>query len=493
MTAAATKEEPLWLGIDLGTQSVRALAVSERGRVAGSGSHPLESRRDGPRHEQDPEQWWEALCCASRGALGDLAPERIEGMAMAGTSGTILLLDSEGAPLTPGLMYDDSRAADQARRIDEAGPTPSSSAALPISSQWALPKLLWMLDERPDPPRGARLAHQPDFIARRLVGHEVPADCSHALKTGYDLLEERWPHERLESLGVPDRLLPSVVRSGSLLGTVGSEAARQTGIAAGTPLIAGMTDGCAAQLAAGALSEGDWNSALGTTLVLKGVSPHPIRDPSGVLYSHRAPGGGWLPGGASSTGAGILSATFSGRDLDALARRAGRHERTNVLAYPLLSRGERFPFAAPDAEGFLLGRPADEGEHFAALLQGLAYVERLCFDYVDLLGAPSGGGVSLTGGATRGRYLCQLRADVMGRALRLPENPEPALGMAMLAASGDRPIAAAAAGMVRLREVIEPRPDHVRHFHEPYARLVGELEARGWLGSELADHARGRL
>jgi len=490
MTAPAIEDEPLWMGLDLGTQSVRALVVAGDGRVAGSGSHPLESRRDGPRHEQDADGWWEAVSTASHMALSGLSPECVRGVAIAGTSGTIVLVDGAGAPLTPALMYDDSRAIDQARRAGEAGATPSGD---PIPPQWALAKLLWILEQWPDRARCARLAHQPDFIARRLVGHEVPADWSHALKTGYDLVEERWPDELLDGLGVPEGVLPDVVRSGSLLGRVGEEASRQTGIAAGTPVIAGMTDGCAAQLAAGALGEGDWNSALGTTLVLKGVSPSLIRDPNGVLYSHRAPGGGWLPGGASTTGAGVLSDTFPGRDLDALGWRAAGHEQTTVLAYPLLARGERFPFAAPDAEGFLLGRPVDEAEHFAALLQGLAFVERLCLDYVDLLGAHTGGELSLTGGATRGRYLCQLRADVLDRPVRLPENPEPALGMAMLAASGDRPVAAAATGMVRLREVIEPRPENAGRFREPYARLVGELEARGWLGPDLADHARERL
>ena len=296
----------------------------------------------------------------------------------------------------------------------------------------------------------------------------------------------------LERLGVPEDLMPSVVRSGSPLGEVCTEASRQTGIPVGTPVIAGMTDGCAAQLAAGALSEGRWNSVLGTTFVLKGFSSELIRDPNGGLYSHRAPDEGWLPGGASNTGAGVLSANFPDRDLDELGREAADHEQTGVLAYPLLGRGERFPFPADDAEGFMLGDPADEAEHFAVLLQGLAYIERLCFDYLDHLGAPIEGELSLTGGASRNRYWCQLRADVLDRPVRLPENAESALGMAVLAASAGRSTADAAAEMVRVREVIEPRPDRVERFQEPYARLLGELEERGWLDASVASHARAR-
>ena len=76
-----------------------------------------------------------------------------------------------------------------------------------------------------------------------------------------------------------------------------------------------------------------------------------------MLYSHRAPDGAWLPGGASSSGAGVLAQRFADRDLDDLGRRAEAHEDTDVLAYPLVSRGERFPFAAADADPFVVGEP----------------------------------------------------------------------------------------------------------------------------------------
>jgi len=231
---------------------------------------------------------------------------------------------------------------------------------------------------------------------------------------------------------------------------------------------------------------------LGTTLVLKGFSRRLVEDPGGVLYSHRAPGGGWLPGGASSTGAGVLSAEFPGRDLDELGRRAVAYEHTSVLAYPLVSRGERFPFAAADAEAFVLGRPANEAELFAALLLGVALVERLCLDYTDLLGLPTGGMVTLTGGGTSSRAWSQLRADVLGRAVRLVEQPHAAVGMAILAASAGRDPASTADAMVRTREVVRPRPERAGRLTEAYLRLVGELADRGWLGEPLAEHARAR-
>ncbi|MDQ6775696.1 MAG: FGGY family carbohydrate kinase [Actinomycetota bacterium] len=481
-----------WLGVDLGTQGVRALAVSSGGGVLARAARPLTSRRDGPRHEQDPEQWWSALKEVCRATTEALGPMPIAAVAVCGTSGTIVLVDAEGDPLSPGLMYDDSRAGEEAARVNEVGSTVWESLGYRIQTSWALPKLLWLVREHRGLAGGARLSHQVDFVNRRLVGGEVPADSSNALKTGYDLLHDAWPNEVMAELGVGEGTLPEVVRSGTQLGVVGRSGAEATGIAAGTPVIAGMTDGCASQLAAGALSVGHWNSVLGTTLVLKGVAAEPIRDPNGAVYSHRSPDGLWLPGGASSVGAGALSERFPGRALAALDRQAAEREPAAVIAYPLVSRGERFPFAVPEAKAFMLGEPADEVDHFAGLLQGVAYVERLCFDYLNHLGAPTDGELSITGGATRSLYWCQLRTDVLGRGAQLLEEPEPGFGMALLAASCELGLADAAAEMVHVREVIEPRPDRAERFREPYLRLVDELERRGWLEHTVAEHARVR-
>ncbi|NRQ32687.1 carbohydrate kinase [Nonomuraea sp. NN258] len=469
----------VWIGVDLGTQSVRAMAVTGDGTLLAAASRPLTSHRDGPRHEQDPEQWWRELAAATREALRDVPAARVSGVAVAATSGTVLLTAPDGAPLTPGLMYDDRRA--DAALVNELGAAVWERLGYRrMQPNWALPKLLWLLREAPE---GARLAHQNDFVNRRLVGHEVATDLSNALKTGVDLIEERWPHEVFDALGVPAAMLPAVVRPGAVLGTVCASAAAETGLPQGTPVIAGTTDGCAAQLGAGALTPGNWNSVLGTTLVLKGVTRQLIHDPLGVVYSHRAPDGSWLPGGASSTGAGVLTRDLPGRDLDALGRAAAARPVAGLpVTYPLVSRGERFPFAASEAEGFTLGEPRDDVERYAAVLLGAAFVERLCFDYLDLLGAPVDGEIVLTGGATRSPYWNRLRADVLGRPVTLRENAEPALGMAVLASGGG-------AGMVRTREVVDPSGADLR---EPYLGFVDELEKRGWLPSAAAAHARER-
>ncbi|MFF7162928.1 FGGY-family carbohydrate kinase [Streptomyces sp. NPDC008086] len=472
-----------WLGIDLGTQSVRVLLVTGDGTVLGSGSAPLGGRRDGVRHEQDPAEWWDALCTASRAALRGRPKARVGGLAVCGTSGTVLLTDGAGRPTSPALMYDDGRATAHAARARMAG--------LVVQDSWALPKALWLTEEYGP----GRITHQPDLVVSLLTGELPPADSSHALKTGYDLERDAWP-AMLPRLGLPEAMVPDVVRPGTRLGEVSVTAADATGIPAGTPVVAGMTDGCAAQIASAALRPGSWNSVLGTTLVLKGASLTPVRDPTGVVYNHRSPDGSWLPGGASSVGAGVLTAAFAGADPATMDELAAAYEPAGAITYPLVSPGERFPFLAPEAFALVLGEPESDADLWAALLQGVAFTERLCLDYLHHLGAPLDGPLTFTGGAARSPYWNQLRADILGRPARVPQQTEPALGMAALAAYGTGAAAGlpdAAESMVRVDATVEPRPHHTARFAEPYARLLDELTTRGWLPPPVAAHARARL
>jgi D-ribulokinase len=486
----------LWAGVDVGTQSLRVLIADASGTVVGQGSHALASRRAGVRHEQDPGDWWLALGAAFRQALRTAPADQVGGVAICGTSGTFLLAGADGAARTPALMYDDSRAQDEAEQVAAAGAELWAELGYATQPSWALPKLLWLLrhgdaDLRADLAAGrVALLHCGDYLATRLTGAPVATDWSTALKTGYDTDRLGWPTEVLAKLGIPPGVLPQVVRPGSLIGTIDRAGAAHTGLPAGVPVRAGMTDGCAAQIAAGALEPGSWNSVLGTTLVVKGVTTTRLADPAGAVYSHRHPDLGWLPGGASNVGAAVLTERFPGVDPAAMDRAAAGHEPASGLVYPLRTRGERFPFVRPSAEPFEIGTFTGDADRYAATLQGVAFVERLCYAHLRRLGADVSGSLSLTGGATRSRYWSQLRADVLGREVTLPHTAEPALGMAVLAAAGDGSVGAAARRMVRVAEVLPPRPATRDRFAEPFARFVDTLAARGYVDNELARYAK---
>jgi sugar (pentulose or hexulose) kinase len=491
MTAPPTRG--VWAGIDVGTQGVRVTVLDEDGRRVASGRWRLRSHRHPPRrHEQRPEEWWEATVAACRQVAEAADLSALEALAICSTSGTVLLADAHGRPLTPAVMYDDDRGAPHVGAARAAAPDRWRALGVTIQASWGLPKALELLATTPGARAGGvRLMHCADFLASRLCGGAtVATDTSHALKSGYDALAGAWPAGARAALDLPDDLLPDVVRPGTTLGAVPADVAAATGLPAGARVVAGMTDGCAAQIAANALRPGDGVSVLGTTLILKGVSDRPVHDPAGAVYAHAHPDGGWLPGGASNVGARALQAAFPGRELAELDGLAQSHEPAGGAIYPLVGPGERFPFYRPDAEPLEVGRFADEVDRYAALLQGVAFVERLGLVALGRLGARITGRLALTGGGTRSRYWTQLRADVLGREVELPVTPEPSVGMAVLAAAGDGSVSDAAARLLPAGTRIEPRPGAGARFEARYHELIDALAGRGYLDAELADAAR---
>lgn len=489
----AGRTRPVWVGIDIGTQSVRAIAADESGAVVASGSQPLtSSRRVGREHVQDPEEWWRAVCGACREMMAGVDAESVRALALDATSGTILLTDGDGRPASEALMYDDGRAEKEARDVAEAGGALWAEFGYRMQPSWALPKLVWLCRNRVSDTTGLYLTHQSDFIQNRLAGRRIASDWSHSLKSGYDLSRQQWPHQVFDKLGLPEAIFPEVVAPGSPLGSVSRDAAEQTALPAGLPTVAGMTDGCAAQIAATGLRTGSWNSVLGTTLVLKGATETQLHDPHGIVYSHRAPDGRWLPGGASSTGAGSIAKHFRKEDLHQLQAAAAKRGPTDLVVYPLHGTGERFPFAAPEAKAFQLRDPQEPAELYRAILQGVAFLERLSFDYLNLLGTQVSGAISISGGAVRDGLWNQIRADVLERSLTIPAVTEPAFGMAMLASSQD-PSLEQVARMIRTGSRIDPVLPFAQTYGTAYRRWLRELEGRGWLPPELAAYSNRQI
>ena len=481
--------EPVYLGIDLGTQSVRIMAVTADGSVEASASCALASVRNEKRHEQNPEDWWNAVVTSAQRVMVQLGAGReIKGLAVDATSGTILLMDQNLRPLTPGLMYDDGRACEEAIAANEAGNDLWVELSYRMQPSWALPKLLWLAYNNQAIPC-SRLAHQNDFINARLAGRILAGDSSNCLKAGFDTIRMQWPWQIFDSLSLARELFPPVVLSGTKIGEVCHASSRSTGIPAGTPIFAGMTDGCAAQLASGATSVGSWNSVIGTTIVIKGVTRDLLHDPAGVIYSHRSINGTWLPGGASSTGAGAIAATFPLAGLDSLNASAQRMPSSRVVVYPLIGKGERYPFTAPEAEGFTIGKPSSAEEQYLATLQGIAFVERLAFDTLRHIGAPMNSAFTISGGATKSEALNEIRSSVLERPLAIPCVTEGAFGMAMLAAAQDSSITEVTERMVRIERTIEPARKF-KDYAMQYDMLIGELNSRGWLADDLAKFAR---
>ncbi len=481
------------MGIDLGTQGARAIITNLEGQVNSEAvsDFPLDQIASSSPgcFEQEPRVWRQALYDALTQAVAIFSgagnsPEAIAALSVTSTSGTVCLIDADGEPVGPAIMYSDSRASRAAAEVQAVAGDVAIKLGTGFTASFALSKLRWLQHEHPERLERARWFLSPtDVVIGWLSGNWGYTDWTNALKWGYDVIDLRWPELIERDLHLPLDKFPAVQAPGTPIGHITAEAAARTGLRAGTPVMAGSTDGTASQLASGAVRPGDWNSTLGTTLVLKGVSEHLLRDPLGRIYCHRHPDGYWLPGGASSTGADCLTQRFDARHLDVLNRAALAHSPTDLIIYPLMRRGERFPFTNPDATGFCLGETDDEATYFAAHLEGIAYVERLAYEVIEGLGAPVGETLYVAGGGTHSLAGLQIRADVLNKSLRVPQVPSGAMGAAILAARGRffPSVGEAAAQMIHYERVVEPRPDYRSAYTQRYARFLDACRARGYL------------
>lgn len=497
LSSGATGAE-LVAGVDMATAEVRVACADGDGRVVATGRAPL-PRPHRPRpgwSEQDAGTWWPATVEALRQATAALGPgaRGIMAVAVSATSGTVLAVDSGGRPIGPALLYDDQRAGKHAARATEAGSCRWDALGFRPGATSGLAKWGWLMAQDEIVARARGLWHAPDLLVARLTGGRPVADWSHALKSGYDSARGEWALEALDAAGVAPSLLPEVLPPGSAAGTVSVDSAKATGLPAGCQVRLGMTDGCAGQVAAGADRPGRFVTVVGTTLVVKGVTEDLVVDPSGAVYCHRHPDGWWLPGGASNTGGAAIEDASPGSDLADLDRRALAHGPAPCVAYPLGSTGERFPFVASDAKGFWLGRPADPVEAHRALLEGLAFVERLAYAHLDDLGARVVPPIRSAGRGGRSRAWAAIRAAVLGSPLMVAERADTAVGACILAAAGTIHPDLRSAGEAMVADGQEVGPDGATDggdaLEDSFARFVSALVNRGWVGERLAAAAR---
>lgn len=471
------------IGIDVGTSGVRALAAPPAGEVLADAEAPIvDSRYEGPIHEQDPHVWWSRVCQTVRGLLAQLKVRSSSGFAsgivVTSISGSLLLADRHGDRVRDAILYDDVRGASIAESLRQTLPSQDAQ----YNASYSVVKAAWVQREEPAIwGRTSRLLHPADWLTGKFTGSFDATDSSNALKLGFDAEREAWG-QAVSSLKLPLQIFPHVVRPGTLVGTISPTASQVTGFKPGTPVFAGATDGMTSLIASGACEAGDANTTLGTTIVWKVLSPTKPRLPQG-MYCHRHPAGLWAPGAASNTGPGSLRPSGTLLPAAEADRRAAAHLPIPHRCYILPSKGERFPFLNPNAEAFFEGSPASDSEYYAAQLQSLAFVERWGYERLKFFGVAVGEEIHSTGSAAASPVLSQLRADVLKRRVSRCQYATSAFGAAILAAretffGGD--LRAAIKGMTRVYEVYSPDRTASEQLERIYHSFREACASRGY-------------
>jgi xylulokinase len=482
----------VWLGIDTGTGSTRALLVEEDGRVRASCTEPhAEIAMAQPLWaEQDPDDWWRAAQAAIAGVLqqAGVSAGEVRGIGLSGQMHGLVLLDHADQVIRPALIWCDQRSQSQVNAVNAkvGHARVLECIANPVLTGFTLPKLLWVRDnEVRNFVRVRKMLLPKDYIRFRLTG-EFASDVSDASGTAlFDVVKRRWSLELVSELGLERSILPSVCESSDITGHVTAAAAEATGLAAGTPVAGGAGDQAASAVGNGIVEPGIVSCTLGTSGVVFAHMDQVAYDPRGRVHTFcHAVRGKWHVMGVTQ-GAGLSLQWFRNQLAPGVAYDALMAEAATAAAgsgglywLPYLM-GERTPHLDATIRGGWLGLTArhTRADLIRAIVEGVCYSQRDGLDIIEQLGVPVAS-VRASGGGANSPFWRQLLADILEkRVVTLASQEGSAYGAALIAMAATGAYASVpevCRAAIREVESLEPRAEESRvyeHGHEMYRRM----------------------
>ena len=433
----------MFLGLDLGTSSLKALLVDGEQRAVGAASAPLTVQRPAPGHsEQDPAAWWRALEAVMT-ALREAHPREfaaVQSVGLAGQMHGAVLLDAEDRVLRPCILWDDTRAAAECRELDQAFPTLHEVAGNLAMPGFTAPKLLWVRRHEPDLFRRVARVLLPKAWLRHCLTGEFIDEMSDASGTLWlDVARRDWSDAALAATGLSRAQMPRLVEGAAPAGTMRQDLAARWGMAQAPLLAGGAGDNAAGAVGLGAIRPGSAFVSLGTSGVLWATTGRFMPAPRSAVHAfcHAVPGT-WHQMGVTLSAAASLAwwAGVVGRsEAELLAELPPARAPARACFLPYLS-GERTPHNDGRVRGAFaeLSHATNRAEMTQAVLEGVAFSFRDCLDAL----AASGTAVttaSLIGGGSRSERWAGILAAVLGIPLqRLAEGERGgAFGAARLA------------------------------------------------------------
>jgi xylulokinase len=481
----------MFVGVDLGTQSLKAVVVDEQFRVLGKAATGY--RPDFPKPgwaEQDPAAWEAALAPSIAGALAaaGVRPADIRGLGIAGQLDGCIAVDAGCRALHPGLLWMDRRAENETKHV--SAELVRSRTGIVLDAGHLAAKALWLKRNRLG--KTAARFHQPvSYMVERLTGSFVIDHALASTSMVAALDAPRYDTDLLAAFELDAAELPVIAGAGDRAGRLTQAGVELAGLPAGIPVAIGTGDDFSNMLGAGLVAPGRVGVGLGTGEVVGALHPAPLIDSEDMVETHAYPGGGyfienpgWLSGGAVAWLVGVLGVK-NAAELDALAAAAPAGS-AGVVFLPCLS-GAMAPRWRPGMRGAFHGLTAAHGrEHMArALLEGTAFAMRDVVDRLRQMGVATDS-LLLVGGGARSRLWGQIRADVSGREAAVPEqidtSPVGAAMLASTAAGAFASIADAASAIGGTQTRFRPDAKTGKALAESYAsyrRLFDALEPLG--------------
>ena len=400
--------------------------------------------------QQEPDLWWQATIQSISQVIKETAvsPEDIKGVGLTGQMHGLVLLDKNGEVLRPAILWNDQRTQAQ---CDEIRNRLGKENLIQITGNDALtgftaPKILWVQEEEPEIyAQGAQILLPKDYVRFKLTG-KYAMDRAGGAGTGlFDVTARTWSPEVLAALNIDPSWLPETYEGTAVTGTVSAEAAALTGLAVGTPVMAGGGDQAAGAVGTGAVVEGVVSLSLGTSGVVFAATDTPVIEPNGRLHAfcHSVPGK-WHLMGVMLSAAGSLrwfrDTVAPGEDFGELVAAAADIPAGSdgLLFLPYLT-GERTPHPDPLARGAFVGLTVRHTlPHMTrAVLEGVSFGLRDSFELMKGAGLANINQVRISGGGGKSPLWRQILADIFDAEIVTVNTAEgAAYGAAVLAATG---------------------------------------------------------
>lgn len=446
------------LGIDIGTSACKIVLFEKDGTVVVSttGDYPVYYPQEGWA-EQDPDEWWSAVCGAIKDMLAayPIQPEEIVGVGIDGQSWSAIPIDKDGNVLAKTPIWMDTRAQSICDRLNEKVGADKifELSGNSLQPSYTTAKIIWYRENMPEMyEKIDKILQSNSFIAYRLTG-----EITHDLSQGYgihcfDMRKQTWDDEMCEALEIPRSFLPELVPSHQVVGEVTEKASEECGLAVGTPVVAGGLDAACGTLGAGVVKPGQTQEQGGQAGGMSISIDEYAADPRLILSPHVVPGQ-WLLQGGTTGGGGVMRwferefAESERMKADACGKsslvqlndiaEAVPAGSDGVVFLPYMS-GERSPIWDPNAKGVYYGLDFSKtkGHMVRASMEGVAFALKHNLDIAEETGAKVDE-LWAMGGSANSLLWTQIKSDITGKPIAVPaSDTATTLGAVILAGVG---------------------------------------------------------